>query len=305
VPIGRVDRIRIDSTDGQVVMTLAIEEPNLIPADAKASIRLKTLLGNYHIYIDYGQPGGPTLGPGEPIQTEEYKDIQEALQDLGNMAAGPAGAFDAIRQDVEGLITQVRDVIEENRPNLLAASESFAAAGPRFIGMVDEITTFTRGLQQGRGTLMRLLNDDELYNRFSDFANNMDQFSRDLTQGQGTLPRLMHDPTLVAKIEQTVDNITSTSAIIREVMERNGENIDRTFGQLGEAGTKLNAGLERFVSIGRKIDEGEGTIGKMVNDPALYDSVKDAVDQIRRTFEEGEEQSVMRTFLGVFFGSVI
>ena len=73
----------------------------------------------------------------------------------------------------------------------------------------------------------------------------------------------------------------------------------------GSALPKLDEGMDRFVSIGRKIDEGEGTLGKMVNDPELYDNVRDAVAQIRRTFEEGEEQTVMRTFLSVFFGSVI
>ena len=41
------------------------------------------------------------------------------------------------------------------------------------------------------------------------------------------------------------------------------------------------------------------------NDDALYDEIRAAVGQVRKTFEEGEEQSVLRTFMGVFFGSMM
>ena len=57
--------------------------------------------------------------------------------------------------------------------------------------------------------------------------------------------------------------------------------------------------------ISSQISEGKGTLGKLVNDPELYDEARRAVSQIRKTFEEGEEQSVLRTFVGVFFGSMI
>ncbi len=100
-------------------------------------------------------------------------------------------------------------------------------------------------------------------------------------------------------------DVNAASSKIRALIDRNDERIDQALESVGEAMPKLDQGLDHFVSIGRKIDEGKGTLGKLVNDPELYDSVRDAVNQIRRTFEEGEEQTVMRTFLGVFFGSVI
>ncbi|MFH0792896.1 MAG: hypothetical protein V2A74_02560, partial [bacterium] len=57
--------------------------------------------------------------------------------------------------------------------------------------------------------------------------------------------------------------------------------------------------------VADKVNTGEGTLGKLVNDPSLYNDTKQAVGQIQKTFEENEEQSVMRTFLGVVFGGFI
>ena len=73
----------------------------------------------------------------------------------------------------------------------------------------------------------------------------------------------------------------------------------------GDGGPKIGEAAENFLEVSRKVNTGEGTIAKLVNDPELYDDLRRTVGQIRKTFEEGEEQSVLRTFLGVFFGSMI
>ena len=79
VPIGQVRAIEIVPDRSNVLMRLDIREPQRIAVDAVGTIRLKTLLGNYQLYITRGTPGGPILQPGELLKTEDYKDIQETL----------------------------------------------------------------------------------------------------------------------------------------------------------------------------------------------------------------------------------
>jgi phospholipid/cholesterol/gamma-HCH transport system substrate-binding protein len=160
-------------------------------------------------------------------------------------------------------------------------------------------------VDEGKGTLGKLMNDEQVYDQLSATMANLDAFSERLNSGEGTLGRLVNDAELADKIGDTFDNVNSASETVREIIDANRENIDTTIKNVAEAAPKLNEGLDSFTSIGKKIDDGEGTLGKLVNDPGLYDDVRGAVNQVRRAFEEGEEQSVMRTFLGVFFGSVI
>ena len=312
VPIGQVRTIAINPQKNNVIMRLAIREPNRIATDAVGTIRLKTLLGNYQLYITPGTPGAPTLEAGTVLTTEDSKDIQDTLQELGRVAEGfgkigegSDGLFASIQDDTKALFEQLSQVIEENRENLSKTTASFADAAPKFDELMDSLTRLSQNIEQGKGTLGKLTQDDELYAQVSKLLDNLEQFSNDLNSGKGTLARLMHDEELGNKIDETFTNVSAASGKIRETIDRNEAQIDQALASAGSALPKLDDGMDHFVSIGRKIDEGEGTLGKMVNDPELYDNVRDAVAQIRRTFEEGEEQTVMRTFLGVFFGSVI
>ena len=74
---------------------------------------------------------------------------------------------------------------------------------------------------------------------------------------------------------------------------------------LRDVAPRLTKTVNNLEEISRKMNEGEGTLGKMVNDDALYDNTKNAVDQIRATFEEAEEQSVLRTVLSLVIGPVM
>lgn len=328
VPIGRVKSMELVPADGTVRLHLLIDEPNQIRKDAKASIRLKTMLGNYQLYINPGSPGAELLADGDALETEGYKDIQDVLAQLGDVTAGPSDLFG-----------KIGDVVDENRDNIRDATSSLAEVGPKLNSLIERLDRVSAGVEEGKGTLGKLTSDDELYNKIdatvedlrafsaqlnsSDgalgkFTNdeefaaridrislNLETFSNDLKQGKGTIGRLMSDEALANKIDATFTNTEAATSKVREILERNEANIDTAIASAGEAMPKLNNGLDHFVSVSKKIDEGEGTLGLLVNDPEVYNGIRDAVNQIKRTFEEGEEQSVMRTFLGVFFGSAI
>jgi len=91
-------------------------------------------------------------------------------------------------------------------------------------------------------------------------------------------------------------------------MERIFENLAKTSENLSQATASLNKELKEIEikesvahlnSILRKIDHGEGTVGALINDTALYDDAKSLVSGInrnrimrnlvRQTVRDGEE----------------
>jgi phospholipid/cholesterol/gamma-HCH transport system substrate-binding protein len=56
--------------------------------------------------------------------------------------------------------------------------------------------------------------------------------------------------------------------------------------RLAAASDDLGSSSESLASILRKVDEGDGTLGKMVNDGELYDRLTAATENIQAATEE-------------------
>lgn len=304
VPIGQVEALEALPREGKVRARLLIDAPHEIPSDSVGSIRLKTLLGNYQVYIEPGRAAA-SLAAGAALRTEEVQDITESLQALGQVGKGSGDLIGSLQRNQERLFAQLDQILTENRDNLRQTTAAFAQGAPKFQELMQTLSELSHQLQDGKGALGRLATDERLAGQLQRIADNMERFSNDLNSGQGTLSRLAHDEMLGQRVEETIHNVNAASGRLRALVERNEAPLERAVQAAGTALPKIGEGMDEFARIGRKINSGEGTLGKLVNDPELYNTLRDAAAQVRRTFEEGEEQGVMRTFLAVFFGSVI
>ena len=109
------------------------------------------------------------------------------------------------------------------------------------------VATVQKSFESGQGALPALLNDPEGKKRVYDLVENLRvtsanlaTFSTSLQNGQGLVPRLLNDKQVG---DQALSEFTSL------------------VHQLNSAVTKLNAG--------------EGTAGKLISDPSVYESIND------------------------------
>ncbi len=85
VPIGRVDAVKMDTTDYSAIATLRISTQLRLPTDSMASIKTSGLIGNKYVALS---PGADEvfLAPGERIiLTESAVDLESLI---GRMAFG-------------------------------------------------------------------------------------------------------------------------------------------------------------------------------------------------------------------------
>lgn len=308
VPIGQVRTMEVVPEKRAVRMTLGINEPHRIARDAKGSIQLKTLLGTYEINVTYGTPEQGHLEDGDTIETETVKGITEILADLGKMGESAEGMLGGLQEDAGALLTKLEEVVDENRENIKQTTDALANAAPEIEELVGNLKEVSRKMAEGEGTIGRLLSDEQLYEEVQTIVRDVADFTATLDNEDSILAMLTRDPEQREKLEQITENVRSLSSRLEDVVARNEQNIDRALEGLADIDQitpRVGEGVDHFVSIARKIDEGEGTLGKLVNDPEVYNNLRDAVAQIRRTFEEGEEQGVMRTFLSVVFGALL
>jgi len=106
---------------------------------------------------------------------------------------------------------------------------------------------------------------------------------------------------------RTIDNIHSISNTLNNVLSPNEENLRNTIADLSatvKSLKKVSAELEVTVAnvrqITDRINKGEGTIGKLVNDPSLYDNLNDTVQNANKLITDFQERPTRYLNLSIF-----
>jgi phospholipid/cholesterol/gamma-HCH transport system substrate-binding protein len=124
-------------------------------------------------------------------------------------------------------------------PELMAGMANLLTSFQVIVQRVDHMLV---GVEQGKGTLGKFLNDPELYNQTVGIAAEAQQLLTDARKGGGTISKLLYDPDLY---------------------------------------NNLQSPLKRINAILAELQSGKGTAGKLMRDPVLYDEATGIGKQIR------------------------
>jgi len=134
----------------------------------------------------------------------------------------------------------------------------------------DNVKDLLAGVQEGRGTLGKLLTDDQAYKNLNSVLAKTNQVVTNIQEGQGTLGKLVVSDELYGKVNTAVDNV---NVIMSDVRSQKG-----TIGKLlydpslyDEAKKALSSGNAMISDV----REGKGTLGKLATDDALYNKLRD------------------------------
>jgi phospholipid/cholesterol/gamma-HCH transport system substrate-binding protein len=102
-----------------------------------------------------------------------------------------------------------------------------------------------------------------------------------------------------SKLDKLTDDASATMGDVRATVKQTGGNIDTITKQVGDRLQQIATTLDHFTSIAKKLDEGKGTAGQLVNDPKLYQSLVDTAQQLnltvsdfKRLVEQWEQEGV-------------
>jgi phospholipid/cholesterol/gamma-HCH transport system substrate-binding protein len=126
------------------------------------------------------------------------------------------------------------------------------------------------GVQQGKGTLGKLITDDQAYNHLNSILAKGDQMAANIQAGQGTIGKLLSSDEMANKVETTIDQLNTILADLRAQKGTLGKLLyDPTlYDQAKEA-------LQNGNAIISDVRAGKGTMGKLVTDETLYNKLRD------------------------------
>ncbi|MEO8275307.1 MAG: MlaD family protein [Thermoanaerobaculia bacterium] len=252
-----------------------------IREDSMARIRTLGLLGDKYIEISSGSEGSPQIAAGGTISTVPVADVDRlraSSEDLVNNVTRITEQLTTIlgrMERGEGILGELTKDVEPNRK-----------VTTEFIATLDSIRGMFDDFRKGSGPLPRLLNDDALGAKLTTTVTRLDSLLAKAESGQGALSMLLTDSTQKERLERSLAHIETASANLEKVTASfQAERAllpkllaDEAYGD--QISGELKSLVENLNRVAGKLDHGSGSGAQILNDPALYQAMKDIVSGI-------------------------
>ena len=184
----------------------------------------------------------------------------------------------------------------------------------RLTQIIDDVSTVVADAKAGKGTVGRLLRDDELGQQLKDgvasaqktFAN-AESISNDIKAGKGVLGRLVTDEDLAGKLKDIGDNLATITSDFKGVAadmqagkgvlgrlskdEKLADDVQQAVATIRDISNRINNGngsLWRLIeddTLAKNLEEftknlDQGTLGKLFSNDEIYNKLSKIADDI-------------------------
>jgi phospholipid/cholesterol/gamma-HCH transport system substrate-binding protein len=257
LPIGSVDWLHFasepDATDIVVGVEVDAKVAPRIRTDTRATIRTLGLLGDKYIeLVPGGDPNADAIPAGGRINTVDPTDYEALVGKSGGDIVSNVVEVTAALKDVLGTIQRGEGLLGAMLHNREFGDQTLASLQGTLKNIRETTNTLDhliKKVDQGDGLVGRLLNDKQLAGSLERSLKSLERVTNRVERGQGLAMRLVDD---------------------------------RAYGDRVLA--KLDQASEDLASVAHKLDEGHGTLGKLINEPTLHDETQALVREVRSSW---------------------
>jgi phospholipid/cholesterol/gamma-HCH transport system substrate-binding protein len=248
-----------------IIVALELLQSAKIHKDAEVSINTQGLMGEKYVEIYAGTLQSPYLYPGEPL-----------------MGQSPTGLEDVLKTS-----KQVADNLEKTTKAFadIFTQESTKNAIRNFMVRLDDVSKNIDDLvAQRRGDISQFaINLRVLSDNMKGVVNEMDTM---LKENSGNINKISSNLAEVsenirahsAKITENIDALTEQ---LRGTATEGRPDLQTTLKNFRDASEEFKKSMEKLDTIAGRIQNGEGTVGKLVSSDALYDQASSTMSSVR------------------------
>lgn len=289
VTIGTIRDINLpsDPKQKQVEINLMIDRKyaERVREDSRARLKkLGLLTGDSYIDITPGTPRYAQLEPGTLIPAQRQTDVEALItsgEDLMDNLVQISYSLKNILQRVdrgEGLLGE-----------MTTAPETKQRITDTLLTTLNKTNAALTHMESGKGTIGKLIYDDQygeqLTTSIAQAARSLQALTANLQSGfeggQGLVPALIHDPEGKQRVYELIENLRTTSANLSSFTTtmQTGQGLlprllsDKEYGD--EALAEFTTLVRQLNATVAKINSGEGTAGRLLSDPSMYESIND------------------------------
>jgi phospholipid/cholesterol/gamma-HCH transport system substrate-binding protein len=289
VTVGVVKDVKLpfDPKAKDVDITLMVDRKyaGRIRTDSRARLKKLGLLADAsYVDITPGSPRFDELEAGSQIPAARQTNVDQLIssgEDLVDNLVQISYSLKNVLNRVdrgEGLIGE-----------LTSSPETKQRLTETLLTTLNKTNSLLEHIESGKGLIGKMVYDDayaeQLSGSLSQTVSNLQtlvvEVQGSLKNGNGLLPALLNDPASKQKVMTLVDNLNTTSANLAAVTAtfKEGQGIvprlmtDKAYGD--QALNEFNGLLHDLNTSVAKINQGNGTASRLLNDPSVYESVND------------------------------
>jgi phospholipid/cholesterol/gamma-HCH transport system substrate-binding protein len=199
----------------------------LVRTDSLATIETEGLVGGTYLGIVTGTDAAPPVVPNATIAGREPFDIADLLQQMGDTIKKVNDSFDEMKGEVQSTVVAIGDTVDHVNALLVDVSADVKHMTASGATIARDAAQIAEGIRSGKGTIGKLVKDDELYNRATAIAKQTEEIAVNARQviekAKLTLEGLQSKDGpvqgMTTSVKQTMDDA-------RAAMEGLAENMD-------------------------------------------------------------------------------
>jgi phospholipid/cholesterol/gamma-HCH transport system substrate-binding protein len=154
----------------------------LVRTDSLATIETEGLVGGNYLGIGTGSDKAPEAPSRSTIPSKEPFEVADLMQQMGDTIENVNRTIDQMKGDVQRAVVSIADTADNANSLLQSLSvdvKKMAASGAR---IADDAQQIADGVRGGKGTIGKLVNDEELYTRLAGIARQAEEIATDAKQ---------------------------------------------------------------------------------------------------------------------------
>jgi len=289
VTVGVVRDIKLprDPKQKDVFIQLMVDRKyaERIRGDSRARLKkLGLLAGDSYIDITPGSPRFEVVEPGSIIPAQRQTNVDQLISSGEDLVDN----FVQISYSMKNILSRI-DRGEGLIGELTTSPETKQRVTDTFLTTLNKTNAALAHMESGKGVLGKLIYDDQfseqLTTSVASAAKSLETVSANVQKsfesGNGMLPAMLNDPDGKKKVYDLVENLKTTSANLAEFSTnmKNGQGLlprlinDKEYGD--QALNEFTGLVHQLNDAVAKINNGQGTAGKLIADPSVYESIND------------------------------
>lgn len=278
VKIGEVKKIALDNYRAKVIVDLT--EAFSIPDDSVAKVQGKGLLGEKYVEIVPGVSttfvpnGGELKHSVSPVNLEDIvtklggalddiKSVTESLKDSLGTSEGKQG-LKSIISNLAALSADLQSVVGGNKDRLNSIIANVDKATSLLQTMLAENRDNLRGTIENANKTLKSFSD-----KTPELLAHLDQAATGI--------RDMLDENR-QNVKEGISNIKDAGGNINGMLAENRDNFRLAMVNLKNSSEKLDKIMDNVKQISGKLEKGEGTIGRLIQEDGLYNNLNDTLE---------------------------
>jgi phospholipid/cholesterol/gamma-HCH transport system substrate-binding protein len=167
----------------------------------------------------------------------------------------------------------------------------FATSGTevaqRLSKLSEQLSGIVNDVQEGKGTVGRLFNDEALYNNLNATVRETEDLMKQIRSGQGSAGRFVNDPALYNNANEISLQLRKIAEDLRAGRGTAGKLLtnDELYLRINRTADRLDRSVDQINGMIADINAGRGTLGKLIKDETMYNDARAAIARFNTTAE--------------------